>query len=60
MCFGRKSKSQPAPVTPQPSPDRVADTSNDAAMRQQVIAATAPQTTTFGAELGNPQQPVTG
>lgn len=56
MCFGRKSSSpKPAPVTPQPSPDRVADTSNDA-MRQQVVAATAPQPQTFGAELGNPQQ----
>lgn len=57
MCFGRKSKSQPAPVTPQPNPANVADTSNDAAMqRQQMVAATTPQPSTFGAELGNPQQ----
>lgn len=56
MCFGRKSSSKPAPVTPQPNPASVADTSNDAAMqRQQVVAATTPQPSTFGAELGNPQ-----
>jgi len=57
MCMGGKSKPAPAPapVTPTVNPANVADNSNDAAQRQQAIAATGGATPAgggFGSELG--------